>query len=314
MRIHSQQHYLDNRLFKAFLAAADTENFTSAARKAFMTQSGISQHIARLEKQVGMPLFKRVGRRVTLTPTGKRLKKYIEQHDATTEAFLGELRHEYEGIAGLVRYAMPASCLRSPHFPLLLEKRKHYPMIRLDVQLAPSEDVIRMVLDDQIDFGFVTKLSDHPNLAFEFFCQEEYILASSTPLQKNEISELTILGQPCISYPGADTYFNRWLNHHFPQRANLDFLSLHKSGTINSIEGAIKMVQGGLGISVFPRHCIDSQLSTGQLVEIPTINPAPLNDIHIAYIRDYDYPKVMRQVIDWFHEMHCEAPHPPVSQ
>lgn len=307
MHRQRQQLFLDNRLFKAFMAAADTENFTSAAQKTFMTQSGVSQHIARLEEQVGMSLFKRIGKRVALTPTGKKLKRYIEEHDATTEAFLGELRHDYEGIAGLVSYAMPASCLRSPHFPLLLETRKQYPMIRLDVTLAPSDEVIQMVLDDRIDFGFVTKTTDHPNLTFDYFCQEEYILVSSTPPQTLELNERTIHEQPCIAYPGADIYFNRWLKHHFPQRTNLDFLSLSISGNISSIDGAIKMVQGGLGISVFPRHCIDAQIVAGLLFEISTDTPPPLNDIHIVSLSDYTYPRAVRQVLDWFSEMHCEA-------
>lgn len=305
MQKQRQQRFLDSRLFKAFIAAAETENFTSAARKAFMTQSGVSQHIARLEEQVGMPLFKRVAKRVTLTHTGERLKKYIEEHETNTEAFLAELRHEYDGIAGLVSYAMPASCLRSPHFPLLLEKRRQYPLLRLDVRLASSDEVIRMVLDDRIDFGFVTRKPEHPNLAFQLFCQEEYILAAPTNGPAGVIDGETIHEQPCIAYPGADIYFNRWLQHHLPERKNLDFLTLPIAGNINSIDGAIKMVQGGLGVSVFPRHCIASQLSNGLLYEVPTTRDAPLNDIHIVSIRDYEQPRGVRQVMDWFSEMHC---------
>ncbi|MFO7593661.1 MAG: LysR family transcriptional regulator [Pseudomonadota bacterium] len=307
MQKQRQQRFLDSRLFKAFMAAAETENFTSAAQKAFMTQSGVSQHIARLEEQVCMPLFKRIAKRVTLTHTGKRLKKYIEEHETNTEAFLAELRHEYNGIAGLVSYAMPASCLRSPHFPLLLEKRRQYPLIRLDVKLAPSDDVIRMVLDDRIDFGFVTKKPEHPNLEFQLFCQEEYILAAPAPGPANGINGDNIHEQPCIAYPGADIYFNRWLLHHFPERRNLDFLTLPITGNINSIDGAIKMVQGGLGISVFPRHCIESQLADGQLCEVHTARPAPLNDIHFVSIRNYNQPRVVQQVMRWFAEMHCDS-------
>ena len=44
---------LDTRLFKAFMAAAETRSFTHAATRAHMTQSGVSQHIAKLEEQIG---------------------------------------------------------------------------------------------------------------------------------------------------------------------------------------------------------------------------------------------------------------------
>ncbi|MCU7921782.1 MAG: LysR family transcriptional regulator [Candidatus Thiodiazotropha sp. (ex Dulcina madagascariensis)] len=302
-----QQQFLDNRLFRAFMAAAETENFTSAAKRTFMTQSGISQHIARLEEQVGLPLFKRVAKHVTLTNTGKRLRKYIEEHSTQTETFLGELREEYNGATGLVSYAMPPSCLLSPHFPLLLEKRKQYPLIRLDVSLAPSHDVIRMVLEDQVDFGFVTKKTNHPNLAFNLFCQEEYILTAASPRAINGINENNIFEQPSIAYPGVDVYFNNWLRYHFPKCRNLDFLSLPISGNVNSIDGAIKMVQGGLGISVFPRHCIDYQLDHGELFEFQNEKPPLFNDIYIVSLQDFTYPRVVRLVMAWFYNMHCPS-------
>ena len=68
---------LDTDAFKAFVLAADLENFTEAAQVASMTQSGVSQHVARLEEQLNTSLFSRVGRRVVLTESGKNLKKYI---------------------------------------------------------------------------------------------------------------------------------------------------------------------------------------------------------------------------------------------
>ncbi|MES9852566.1 MAG: LysR family transcriptional regulator [Candidatus Thiodiazotropha sp. L084R] len=296
-----QQQFLDNRLFKAFMAAAETENFTSAAKRTFMTQSGISQHIARLEKQVGLPLFKRVAKHVTLTDTGKRLKKYIENHCSQTEAFLGELREAYNGVAGTVSYAMPPSCLLLPHFLLLLEKRKQYPLIRLDVSLALDPDVVGMVLEDQIDFGLVTGIIKHPNLVYSHFCQEEYVLAAASPQMISGVSDKSIYELPSIAYPGVDIYFNSWLRHYFPRCRDLGFLSLPISGKVNSIEGAIKMVQGGLGVSVLPRHCIEKQLDNRELFEFKSEQKSPLfNDIYVVSLKDYAYPQVVRLVMACF--------------
>ena len=302
-----QQYFLDNRLFRAFMAAAETENFTSAAKKTFMTQSGISQHIAKLEQQVGLPLFKRVAKRVMLTTTGKRLKKYIEDHSTQTESFLGKLREEFNGTAGSVNYAMPSSCLLSPHFLLLLERRKQQPMINLNVKLAPNHDIIRMVLEDQVDFGFVTRKSDHPNLVFNAFCQEEYILTAASPKLVNGINAKNICEQPCITYPGADIYFNNWLKYHFPRRKNLDFLSLPIAGSIDSLYGAIKMVQGGMGVSVFPRHCVEMQLTSKQLFEFQTRKAPLLKDIYIVSLRNFSYPKAVRVVMAWFLTTTCRG-------
>ncbi len=305
MTLRKSDQLLDTKLFKAFMAAADAENFTNAAKKVFMTQSGISQHIAKLEEQVGLPLFKRIGKQVMLTDAGRRLQKYIEENVYSMEMFLDSVREEHDHISGLVSYAMPPSCLLSPHFGMLLEKRKRYPDITLEVTLASSPEVAQMVLGDEVDFGFVTKRHDHPNLDFRLFCQEEYVLAGSDPEQLKEIDGDTITDMACISYPGADVYFDKWLNHYFPDRENLDFHALDCPSRINSIDGAITMVEGGLGISVFPSHCIMDSLETGRL-HLYQSKAEPLNnDIYIATVSGHAYPRAVRQVMDWFFEMHC---------
>lgn len=307
MSLRKSDQLLDTKLFKAFMAAADSENFTNAAKKVFMTQSGISQHIAKLEEQVGLPLFKRIGKQVTLTDAGRRLQKFVVENVYTMEMFLDGVREEHDQIAGLVSYAMPPSCLLSPHFGMLLEKRKPYPDITLEVTLASSPEVARMVLDDVVDFGFVTKKHDHPNLDFRLFCQEQYVLVGSDPELLKTVNVDNFTEQTFISYPGVDVYFDKWLQHAFPEREALDFYALDCPSKINSIDGAITMVEGGLGLSVFPQHCIMDALEQGRLSEYPLNKPALMNDIYITTLAGHDYPRAVRQVIDWFFEMHPES-------
>jgi len=300
-------NWLDSKLFRAFLAAAETENFTNAAKRAFMTQSGVSQHVAKLEEQVGVPLFKRLGRRVVLTQAGKSLARFVKQQASGTGSFLDQLRDGHEALAGKVSYAMPSSCLLSPHFPMLLEKRLPYPELTLEVTLSPSEDVVELLLADRIDFGFVTSLHDHPQLAFELFCREEYILVGSDAELLQGIDDKNVCQQRYITYPGVDVYIDAWLGHHFPQRRNVDFYSLSPTGSINSIEGAIRMVLGGLGLSVFPRHCVDEYLTAGRLFEYQEGREPLLNEIYFVTLAEHDYPRTVRQVLAWFREMHCEG-------
>ena len=303
MKLQKDLQMLDAKLFRAFMAAAEAENFTSAAKLTYMTQSGISQHIAKLEEQVGVSLFKRIGKRVVLTEAGKHLQNFIEENIYFTEMFLDSLREGHNKVSGLVSYAMPASCLLSSHFSMMLQKRRCYPEIQLDVTLAPSSDVLSMVLDNKVDFGFVKVKSNHPSLKFELFCQEEYILVGADEDQVKAINGDNIFIQPCIVYPGVEMYFDRWLKHHFSGKRTLEFLDLVSTGHFSSIEGAIKMAEGGLGISVFPRHCVERQLEEGRLFEYVSNKPPLLNDIYIVTLAGHPYPRSVRQVISWFLEI-----------
>src|SRR5436305_198326 len=70
---------LDPRLLRAFVAIADRQSFTDAATRLNMTQSTISQQLARLEQAVGHPLIDRASRPVRPTPAGERLLGYARR-------------------------------------------------------------------------------------------------------------------------------------------------------------------------------------------------------------------------------------------
>lgn len=79
---------LDPRLLRAFVAVIDDAGFTRAAERLHMTQSTISQQIARLEDQLGQPLIDREARPLRMTPAGERLAGYARrilalQHEAS---------------------------------------------------------------------------------------------------------------------------------------------------------------------------------------------------------------------------------------
>lgn len=294
--------FLDPRLFTAFAAAAEVKNFTNAAKVAHMTQSGISQHIARLEEQIERPLFKRIGKHVALTETGQALLSYIREHVAELDTFFERIHEENESLVGLVSYAMPPSCLLAGHFSQLLAKRVAHPHLRLKVTLASSPEVLDLVLQDRIDFGVVTLRPLQTSIEFQGFCDEEYILVGADQDLLKRMKPADLFEQAVIGYPGADIYYNMWLRHHVTDHR--DYLSLVRTGEINSIEGAIKMVVGGLGAAVIPRHCIQPQLDRGEVFEYSGGNPKPLtNTIYVARIREVAQSRRVRQVLAWFYEM-----------
>ena len=58
---------------KAFLAVAEMKSFSAASEKLYITQPAVSKRIAALEGELGSPLFDRIGRRISLTETGRQL-------------------------------------------------------------------------------------------------------------------------------------------------------------------------------------------------------------------------------------------------
>lgn len=296
---------LDPRYFKAFVAAAEYENFSVAANHAAMTQSGISQHISKLEEQLGIALFMRNSKATVLTEAGKILLSYIRTYNDSVATLMDSIHTERNLVEGLVSYAMPPSCLLSPHFPMLLERRRAHPALELKVKLLPNEEILALVIDGKIDFGFVTEKVDHPLLQYQNFCDEEYIMVGANQEDIASLANNNLLQQQYINYPGMGVYFNYWIEHFMPECSNISDRSLHHAGEMNSIEGAILMVVGGLGISVFPRHCVQKHIDAGELfVFEKTGKDALLNTIHIVSRSHPVLPTRVETVIQWFMDMH----------
>ncbi|WP_188151902.1 LysR family transcriptional regulator [Teredinibacter waterburyi] len=295
---------LDPRYFKAFVAAAEYENFSLAATEAAMTQSGISQHISKLEEQLGVALFMRSSKATMLTIEGKTLLAYIRTYNDSIAKLMDSMHKERKLVEGIVGYAMPPSCLLSPHFPMLLERRLQYPSLELNVQLLPNDEILPLVIDGKIDFGFVTEKVEHPLLSYRDFCDEEYILVSATAADVEDLSSDNLLQRSYINYPGMGVYFNYWVNFFMPESKHISNRSLHHAGEINSIEGAIHMVAGGLGIAVFPRHCVQHLVDDGKLhVYQDEQKGALLNRIHIVSRNSPELPTRVSTVVQWFMDM-----------
>ncbi len=296
---------LDAGAFCGFYYAAEALNFTMAAQQAGMTQSGVSQHVSKLENQLGVPLFLRVGRKVILTEAGKKLKGYVEQYLDQLELFAESVTTGYAALKGRVNYAMPASCLMSPHFPILLrERQKRFSDLELSVTLCPSDEVIEKLLDGEIEFGFVTKRTQSLDIQFTPFCPEEYVLIANQAEALDDLTTEKLKDASFVAHPGVEVLFSYWMSHHFPRTKKLDWGGLKITGEMNSLQGAIQMVEAGMGMTVIPRHCVEDLIAKKRVHEFRRPAKKPLqNMIYIVTLASARLPRRVQAVLDVFSSM-----------
>lgn len=140
---------LDPRLLRAFVAIADTGSFTQAAERLHMTQSTISQQLARLEEATGRELIDRAARPVRPTGSGERLLGYARrilalQHEAQT------LLSDSAGTA-VVRIGIPDDLVTDAMAQAFAAFANRHREVRLDVTTGLSRDLARRYRAGEFD-------------------------------------------------------------------------------------------------------------------------------------------------------------------
>ena len=138
---------------RVFVAVADGGSLRAASRRLDMAQSGVTQHLQKLESSVGSALFERGHRGATLTATGERLRiraDVILGECQRTEDEMRQLRGELTGQVSLGVAAEPMMRL----FPALLGSfRERCPRIDVHLTSATSRVLTAWVRDGSLDFA-----------------------------------------------------------------------------------------------------------------------------------------------------------------
>ena len=136
------------QLLLSFVAVCDSNSFTRAAERVFLSQSTVSQQVRRLEDMLGKPLFERSSHQVLLTEEGVKLLSYARRIIALNE----EAHDALTGIwrDGVLRIGMPED-FAVPTTELLADFSREHPHLRLDVASGLSADLHSAYAREELD-------------------------------------------------------------------------------------------------------------------------------------------------------------------
>ena len=149
------------RSVTTFVRAAELGSLSQAARAQQITPQAASKALVQLEQHLGVRLFHRTTRSLSLTEEGQRLFDTVQGSLAGLHAALEDVRHARSSIAGPLRIVGPRSALTPVLGPLLAEYGRLYPEVQPDVQL---DDRIGNWVEERTDVGFRLGNAPQPGL------------------------------------------------------------------------------------------------------------------------------------------------------
>lgn len=252
---------------KTFCTLADIGHFTHTADKLFMTQSGVSQHIKKLEQQLDTPLLIRDGKSFSLTDAGHQLHQKGQELLRSTEE-LEQLIRQDEQYEGLIKIASPGS-VGLKLYPYLLDIQQAHPKLIIDYIFAPNGAIEQDLLHRKIDLGLMTELSRESSLISYKIADEP--LALVTPHAIKSVDWQTLIELGFISHPDAAHHGKLLLSENFAEFEHIEQF-IHK-GFSNQISLILAPVSKGFGFTVVPLHAAKA-FQSQELVTIHSLkNP-----------------------------------------
>ncbi|NJP53663.1 LysR family transcriptional regulator [Streptomyces sp. SBST2-5] len=143
------------RHLECFVAVAEESHFGRAAARLGMAQPPLSQRIQRLERELGVRLFERTSRQVTITAAGRLLLAEARELLARSESFLAAARRVRDGEKGLLRAALPPDLPGETVAALLDGFRRRHADLELELhELSTTEQLTRLAAHE-LDIGVV---------------------------------------------------------------------------------------------------------------------------------------------------------------
>jgi DNA-binding transcriptional LysR family regulator len=233
-----------------FHQVARLGSFTKAAEATFRTQSALSQQVKALEEELGCQLIERIGKRkLRLTEAGERFHRFAQTVLQARAGLEEELQELKETPAGELRLAAPFTTLYHLFREILRQYPQRFPRVRLTVLDRSQPEVIDLVCQGEVDFGFALASAAPPELKTRPWQEVEMVLLTPQDHPLTRVQPVTleeIVRYPLILPPrGQRSSARRTLEALF-QKQGLHYRVVMES---SNVELSSLYVELGLGIS-----------------------------------------------------------------
>ena len=276
---------MELRQLQTFTLAAELLSFTRAARALGVSQPAVSQQVAALERELGVSLFQRSGRTITLSNAGWNLYPYARKALDLIDQARDSLAETPRTLKGRLRIA---SCTIPPESFLpevLAAFHQLFPEVLESVSVSDSAEATQAVKSGQADLGFVVVPPNGSGLRIRAVACHELVLVASPEhpfAHARTISVSDLRGEGFVlREQGSGT---RHCVEEVLQDAGIPPADLNVTMETNSNDAIRGALRQGTGIAFLSRAAVEDEISQGRLVALKVRDLRPR--VHIYLITD----------------------------
>ncbi|MGM9468057.1 LysR family transcriptional regulator [Streptomyces murinus] len=207
---------MELRQLEYFVAVAEERNFTRAAERVHISQSGVSAQIRRLERELGAELFDRSARTVTLTVAGKAALAHARTALAAAGAVGQAVGEVSDLIRGRLTVGMVVGCTVTPLFDALAAFHRDHPGVELSLLEDNSDRLVEGVRVGAVDLALVGAAAAAPEGLETLTLISERLVAAVPPghplAARPRVALSELVAHPIVCMPpgtGLRTVFDQ---------------------------------------------------------------------------------------------------------
>ncbi len=287
----------DYRGLAVFVVVADAGSFSQAGRQLKLSTSVVSHHINKLEEKLGVSLFFRSTRSLSLTPEGQTILNAARRMVAAGEEALDALADTSDQPVGALRVTTPAFGENSDVHQGLWSFAREHPFVAILLQSSDEQvDLVKDGFDVAIRLGRLKDSALKTRKIGEFHRMlvgtPEYLssvppIRTADDLQHCQYISVVMLPDQMTLVRGTETI-----------EVEQENIRLE----VNSVAGAVSAVKAHLGIQVLPVSEIEDEVKNGTLVHILPEWEPPIAGVYAVWPEIGTQKKLTRRFIDFLIE------------
>jgi LysR family tcuABC transcriptional regulator len=274
---------MDLRQLRYFAQIVESGSLSKASRQLFIAQPALSQHIAKLEREVGKPLLTRSSKGVAPTDNGLALYHHARFMLRQLDQALSIARKESGAVQGMVSIGLASTTMSALGLPLVRRVREHYPSIVLNVVEGMSGHLGQMLRMSQLDLAVLFAADVARDFSVEALLEEELFVM----LPRHSALVPPRRASLAIAHAAALPLFLPTMAHGLRRRIAAEFerrnLNAKIVAEIDSLALLMTCVYDGMGATIQPMAAIQLDQQRGRQWRALSISDATMSRRNYLY-------------------------------
>jgi DNA-binding transcriptional LysR family regulator len=236
-----------------FLAAVRHGSFSAAADELHLAQPSLSEQVRRLEAELGVRLFHRVGRGLAPTEAGHALRPHAERTLAAAEAARESVVAVRELRGGIATFGTWGTARYYPGVDIVAEFRRRHPGVRVRVVGQNSAEVVAAVRSGELETAMVALPIDDRGLDVQPIMRDEIVYASTDPKRVRSPMTIEAMAHAPLILPDASWGNDDPTRRQLAELAQRVGVSIAPQIDVEDVEAALELAARGLGDTIVAR-------------------------------------------------------------